>query len=113
MSTIVTSGYGQPEEGAIVAGGMGATEPAPPGSISASLSGVGTITATLTATEAAPPTTGGHIAGNWLQFAPIPTVKVVNLSATLTGSSTVDADASSFDWNPLYQLNNAILLELV
>ena len=40
---IVTGGYGQPEEGGLVTGGYGLSEPAPPGAISANLTGTGTV----------------------------------------------------------------------
>lgn len=59
MANIVTHGLGQPDEGAIVTLGMGASEPAPLGAISATLSGSGSLTATLTATGEETPTTAG------------------------------------------------------
>lgn len=59
MANIVTHGLGQPDEGAIVALGMGASEPAPPGAMSATLSGSGSLTAALTATGEETPVTAG------------------------------------------------------
>lgn len=47
--SIVANGLGQPEQGAIVAAGLGASEPAAPGAISAHLTGTASVTATLTA----------------------------------------------------------------
>lgn len=67
MANIVTHGLGQPDEGAIVALGMGASEPAPPGAMSATLSGSGALTAALTATGEETPTT----AGGGKQFPPL------------------------------------------
>jgi hypothetical protein len=46
---IVARGLGQPEDGALVAGGLGTSEPAPAGSISATIAGTSSLTAELTA----------------------------------------------------------------
>ena len=65
---IVTGGLGQPEEGALVAGGLGHSVALQPGSMSAHLSGTGALAAAATA--------DGH------------------LSAGLSGSGSLSADLS-------------------
>lgn len=62
---IVARGLGQPEDGSLVAGGLGTTEP-DLNAMVASLSGSGTITATLTASgepPAADDYVGHHLSG--------------------------------------------------
>ncbi len=59
--SLVTGGLGQPEQGAIVAGGLGAAEPTAPGAIAGTATGVATCTGTLTGTTGQPsqPIRGG------------------------------------------------------
>lgn len=83
---IVARGLGQPEAGAIVSDGLAATEPAAPGSISATLTGTSTLTADLTATGAVLPS-GRFLAAPWL----LERKQVAAMSATLTGSSSLSA----------------------
>jgi hypothetical protein len=54
VANIVTHGLGQPDEGAVVLGGLGTTAPAPPGSMSATLAGSGSLAGSLTATTTQP-----------------------------------------------------------
>ncbi len=120
MANIVTHGLGQPDEGAIVALGMGASEPAPPGAISATLSGSGAISATLT-DGAAPVAQGGwgwtqhHIdllhAQQALEQQPRPPI-VGELSANLHGASRVFAEATTTEHAPSGFDDLALLLTL-
>ncbi len=55
---IVARGLGLPEDGSLVAAGLGTTE-ADPNAMVAALSGSGSITATLTAADDTPDTTEG------------------------------------------------------
>lgn len=102
--TVVTGGYGLPEEGSIVAGGMGLAEQVE-GAIVAHLSGSGALTADLTAESAA--IIGG---APWAIPIRLETVTVGELSATLTGTAALTATGSSFDWNVIYEINNLLIL---
>jgi len=115
---IVAHGLGQPEQGAIVALGLGATE-VDPNALRATLSGSGAITADLTDGGAPAPVAAGspHFRTSWvtpvLPQAPEPIPG--RLEATLTGSGHlaavidfgIDADALA------YELSLALLLDLV
>lgn len=105
--TVATGGYGLPEEGSLVTGGMGASEPAAPGAISATLTGTGSVTAAITSTDQVPGVTFGGGASR-----PLRTIGV--LSADLSGSSRLTA-AIDFDVTPLawQQLEALLLLEMV
>lgn len=85
--SIVSSGLGQPEQGALVAGGLGLSEPVAPGSISAALNGSATITATLTAVSGAI-----RAAGNRRNRRTYFTPTVANISAAITAGATLSAD---------------------
>jgi len=67
VANLVTHGLGLPDEGAIVTQGLGASEPAPPGAMSATLAGSGSLAAALAATGEETPTT----AGGGQQFPPL------------------------------------------
>lgn len=117
---IVARGLGQPD-GPLVTGGYGSTEPAPPGSIGAHLTGTGVLAATLTngATPEPEPTgqgwgwTAHHLAllkAQQEQQARRPIVG--SLGAHLYGTSRVYAEATTTE----YQLTGfddlALLLTL-
>jgi hypothetical protein len=119
---IVTGGLGQPEEGALVVGGLGATE-TDPNALRATLGGSCTIVAVLTdgGTPApAPPRTGG---GGYYQPRPVPAKKKprkrkpipANAAAHLHGTSNVYARIDfTIDPDQLaYELTVALLLDLV
>ena len=97
---IVARGLGQPEDGSLVAGGLGTTEP-DLNAMVASLSGSGTITATLTATTTVV-ATGGH-SGKWDGILQPPRRRqtvAAFMSADLHGSSRLHAEitfSANFD----------------
>lgn len=120
---IVTGGLGQPESGAIVAGGLGTSE-TNPNAMRAVLAGTSTIAANLTAGGAPTPEpepTGGHkyrpyrypqiILDPPKAPEPIPGVLVAHLSGTsrLSGSLDYEIDADLL----AYELAAALLLDLV
>jgi hypothetical protein len=112
---IVARGLGQPD-GPLVTGGYGSTEPAPPGSIGAHLTGTGVLAATLTdgATPPEPEPTGG---GTWpLHYftpKPAPTPRRVGeLAAHLSGASRVFAEATTTEHQPTGFDDLALLLTL-
>jgi len=106
---VVSGGYGRPESGAIVAGGYGTSEPAPPGSVTARLTGTGTLTGTLTSTGGT--VTGG---GGLIQVAPVPWLPrtfPAPITARLRGTSRLTADLTAVDWSWLtVEINNVLLL---
>ncbi len=106
---VVSGGYGRPESGAIVAGGYGTSEPAPPGSITARLTGTGTLSGALTSTGGA--VTGG---GGLIQVAPVPWLPTsfpAPMRAHLHGTSTLTADLTAIDWTWIdIEINNVLLL---
>lgn len=122
---IVAHGLGQPEKGAIVAGGLGATE-TDPNALRAVLAGSALLMATLTATAVVPPVptgTGGfgRIPLPPLRrpqrtplFRPTPTIPGP-LVAHLTGASHLTASLDyEIDVDALaYELSLALLLDLV
>ena len=100
---IVARGLGQPEDGALVVGGLG-TVTVGPNAMSATLTGTSTLTATLTAGDVEPPVVGGGAPGGArVRFVQLPPLvnQPRSISATLTGSGeltahldfTVDFDA--------------------
>jgi hypothetical protein len=99
---VVLGGYGQPEDGAIVAHGLGTSEPAPPGSMSATLSGSGSLSATLTAAggEPDPPRRMAGHHGRLPKRAP-KNVKVKPgwMSVALTGGGALSAEVE-FTYDP-------------
>lgn len=117
---IVAHGLGQPEQGAIVAGGLGATE-VDPNALRAVLSGSGAILATLTdgATPEPPAPAGTGSPGfqGWVIPVPqqAPKAKPGHLVATLTGTSSLTASIDfTIDPDQLaYELSVALLLDLV
>jgi hypothetical protein len=85
---IVTRGLGLPEDGAIVAGGLGTAE-VNANAMAATLTGSSTLVATLTATGSPPPPTSG---GGGVRSTPIiPRAKPVNITACLSGRATIRA----------------------
>lgn len=109
---IVAHGLGLPEEGALVAGGLGLTEQVA-GAMSATLTGSGTLTATLTTTTTntppADPQTGRP--GNWRpKKKPAVTVE---LSARLGGRSTFAADLDVAVHMDDLDFEQLLVLELV
>lgn len=123
MANIVTHGLGQPDEGAIVALGMGASEPAPPGAMSATLTGSGALTATISDGGTPPVETGGgwgwtqhhidllHAQQALEQQQPRPPVVGV-LSANLRGTCRVFAEATATEHAPTGFDDLALLLTL-
>lgn len=104
---IVAQGLGQPEDGALVAGGLGLTEQVA-GAITAHLTGGGTLTATLTATG----TTGGHPAGGATRtfYIPAPPPRIVApIAAHLSGSGDLYAWVTAED----YETDDELVLLLV
>ena len=85
--TVVTGGYGLPEEGSIVAGGMGLAEQVE-GAMVAHLSGSGALTATLTGVEEHPFIPGAA----FVQPRRDIRVTVGSMSATVSGSSALSAN---------------------
>lgn len=85
---IVTGGLGLPEEGALVAAGLGVAEPAPPGAISAALTGGASITALLIANPTPPSRYGSG--GGVIDRTPRPIVGV--MAARITATAAVNAE---------------------
>ncbi len=87
---VILGGLGQPEEGSPVLGGMGLSEPAPPGAMSAILSGSGALTAELDGVQEQHPFIPGAA------FVPPrkkkAVVKVGALRADLSGASAIRAN---------------------
>jgi hypothetical protein len=97
---IVSRGLGLPEDGAIVAAGLGVTEQVP-GAMTATLAGVGTLTAALTYTGGAEPDTGLSGPRTAVRIIPPkfkpprhrkPLVVVGHMTARLTGTGTLTAE---------------------
>lgn len=100
---LVTGGLGQPESGAIVAGGLGASE-TNPNAMRATLAGTSGLTATLTNGSAPPtpppePTTGGgrnHYLPSTkslrprIEYAPTPAWATAHLSGTSRVTAHLD-----------------------
>lgn len=114
---IVAGGLGLPEQGAIAAGGYGQTEPAAPGAMSATLTGSGTCTATLTATGATPAFAGRrrkgprHVKVLPISAAPAPIIRVA-MTAQLAGTGECSATLTALDFN-LTDLELLFVLDLV
>ena len=107
---IVVRGLGLPEDGALVAGGLGVSE-SNPGAITATLSGSSSLTATLTAGDATPPPVPSGNGGS--HGARLYRRKPTAISARLVGSSSLRADLSfvaNFDDSDIELL---LMLELV
>jgi hypothetical protein len=115
---IVARGLGLPEDGSLVAAGLGTTE-ADPNAMVAALSGSGSISATLTATDDTPDTGspeshGGitlarrrKLAMDALKKSRPPLVIPITpgpMTARLTGSSRLTADLTvDLDWSILLE----------
>jgi len=121
---IVTGGLGQPEEGSLVAGGLGISE-TNPNALRAVLSGSGAIVGTLTdggAPAPAPePPAVGHVIRRPYRYLqpppltrepdPIPVSAVAHLSGSgrMTGRLDFTLDADYLAW----RLAEALLLEMI
>jgi hypothetical protein len=111
--SLVTGGLGQPEQGAIVAGGLGAAEPTAPGAIAGTATGVATCTGTLTGTTSQPPPPiYGH--SGWTRPTPRPRpVRYGDMAGATSGTSTcVGRIDFSFNW-AAFDDADLELLELV
>lgn len=111
---VVGRGLGQPEDGALVTGGLGLAGVADPNAMSAHLSGSGTVTADLTAAVTIlPPLFGGGPARPKAR----PKAHVANGTAALAGAGTVSASLTFVDhWQATDDFNinvELLLLELV
>ncbi len=119
---IVTGGLGQPESGAIVAGGLG-TSQTDPNAMRATLAGSCTITANLTATGSTPepePTTGSGGRNRYLPSTKtlrprIEFVTAARITAHLSGTSHLTARLD-YEIDPdvlVAELAQLLLLDLV
>lgn len=123
---IVARGLGQPEDGALVAAGLGTAEPAAPGTMSAQLVGTGSLTATAstdTGVAETPPSGGSPFPPPWYGPRVVPTrpkpprkktrrTQPVDLAATVQGGSTVTATAVTTSRLPVEWDDLALLLQL-
>lgn len=107
--TILTGGLGQPES-PIVTAGLGASEPAAAGAITAHLSGAGALTGALTGGDASTPTAP---AGKpWTTAIPLgPQTIPTHVTAALTGAATLTADLGyTLDTTVIEDEINALLV---
>jgi hypothetical protein len=93
---IVARGLGQPEDGALVAAGLGTAEPAAPGAMAALIVGVGTVTATLVGDTGTPPEQPDrvgvfHARPQMPPLRPAPLHYITDTAAHLTGGASVTA----------------------
>jgi hypothetical protein len=101
---IVVGGLGLPEEGSLVAGGLGVSESSP-NAMSATLAGTSSLTATLTGVDNSGPPVAQPMGGGaaWYPLDRI-TTRPGRMAATLTGSSHLTARLD-------YEIDVDLLLE--
>lgn len=88
---VVAGGLGLPEHGAIVSQGLGASEPANPGAIAATIGAGAALAATLTATSSQS-AGGGLRPARRPQRTRTPNPIPAYMAATLTAGATLTAD---------------------
>lgn len=112
---LTAGGLGQPG-GLLVTGGIGAAEPAAPGSISAHLYGTGTLTGDLTDANARTSTGGAPFFGYWARPAIRPANPIPgHMSAHLYGSGSLTGDLDGVLLIPAWvdQLTDLLMFDLV